>query len=79
MTVEALDALAVQLQQRGLTRLYRNVSGPIGVLSVVCGATVWSDGKVFWWHIKGEETRLPAADPMYAARTLVQNIGDVPR
>ncbi len=72
---EALDALSGHLQNQGLTKLYAACSGRIGVLSVACGVTVWTDGKVLCWHIDGEETRLPAADPRYAACTLIQKMG----
>lgn len=73
---EALNALAAQLQGHGLTRLYGASQGRLGVLSVAQGVTVWTNGTVLCWHINGEETRLPAADPMYAARTLIQKMGD---
>ena len=72
---DALTALAAQLEERGLTRLYAATSGHVGVLSVEAGVTVWTNGKVLCWHIDGEETRLPAADPMYAARTLIRLMG----
>lgn len=75
---EALEALSAHLQGHGLTQLYAACSGRIGVLSVACGVTVWTDGKVFCWHMDGEETRLPAADPIYAARTLIQKMGGEP-
>lgn len=72
---DALNALASYLEERGLTRLYAATSGHVGVLSVEAGVTVWTNGKVLCWHIDGEETRLPAADPMYAARTLIRLMG----
>lgn len=72
---EALNVLAVHLQGHGLTRLYGATEGRLGVLSVAEGVTVWTDGKVLCWHINGEETRLPAADPAYAAWTLTRMMG----
>ena len=72
---DALNALVAQLEGRGLTRLYAATSGHVGVLSVEAGVTVWTNGKVLCWRIGGAETRLPAADPVYAARTLIRLMG----
>ena len=76
---EALEALSGHLRRHGLTtKLYAAYSGQIGVLSVACGVTVWTDGKVLCWHMDGEDTRLSAADHTYAARTLIQKMGGEP-
>ena len=66
------------LHRHGLTQLYTAYSGQLGVLSVACGVTVWTDGKVLCWRMDDGETRLPAADPHYAARTLIQKMGGEP-
>ena len=46
------------------------------MLSVAYGVTVWTNGRVLFWHAGDDETRLPAADPIYAARVLVKLMTD---
>jgi len=67
----AVWALAGELDRRGVRRLYASASGPISVLSVCLGVTVWCDGRRFWWHLPGETVTWPAADPAGAAAQLV--------
>jgi hypothetical protein len=69
--VDALRALADQLQARGLIRLYGSACARIGVLSVAYGLTVWTDGRDVWWGTGDDQVRLPAADPEGAARKLL--------
>jgi hypothetical protein len=68
--VDALIALAYQLRARGLTALYGAACRRLGVLSVVHGVTVWTDGKELWWLINDEETRWPVTEPEGAADRL---------
>jgi hypothetical protein len=66
---QVLRALAEQLQARGITRLYGYACDRLGVLSLP-GASVWTNGRVLWWHADGEEMTWPAADPSGAAARL---------
>ena len=67
---EVLDALAAQLRERGLTHLYGASCGWFGVLSVAAGVTVWTNGRILWWHANGTNATWPAADHPGAARQL---------
>jgi hypothetical protein len=67
--VQALRALADQLQQRGVTQLYGYACERLGVLSL-SGVSIWTNGRVLWWRVGTEETTWPAADPDGAARIL---------
>ena len=71
----ALDALAAELRQRGMTGMYTASCRLFGVLSVSAGVTVWSNGRVLWWRVGDEETTWPAADVPGAARRLAE-LGD---
>jgi len=73
--VDALTALAVQLHGQGFTHLYGGCNGPVAVLSVTSDVTVWTNGRVLSWRLRGQETRLPAADPAYAVWTLLRLMG----
>ncbi len=67
---EVLGALAGQLRQRGIGPLYGATCRLFGVLSVSAGVTVWSNGRVFWWHTADGGMTWPAADTEGAARRL---------
>jgi hypothetical protein len=62
--------LADLLRADGITRLYGNACTKLGVLSIVHGLTVWTDGQRLWWDRDGNQTVWPAADPDGAARIL---------
>ena len=76
---EALEALAGQLRQHGLTHLYGTSSRLFGVLSVREGVTVWTNGRVLWWRAADDETTWPAADAPGAARRLAEQLAAAPR
>jgi hypothetical protein len=42
------------------------------VLSVACGVTVWSNGRVLWWQAGDSGITWPAADTSGAARRLTE-------
>jgi hypothetical protein len=63
-------ALADLLRADGITRVYGNACTMLGVLSIACGLTVWTDGRRLWWDRDGHQTTWPAADPDGAARLL---------
>jgi hypothetical protein len=69
--VEALRALANQLEARGGERLCGAADSRLGVLSVAYGVTVWTDGETLWWLTAETETLWPATDPDGAARLLL--------
>ena len=58
---DALIALADQLRPRGFTALYGSACNRFGVLSVVYGMTVWTDGLMLWW---GSGMRKQAGPPL---------------
>ena len=66
----ALRALAALLCVAGITHLYGSACARYGVLSVSGGLTVWTNGRVLWWRVGGEQATWPAADPDGAARQL---------
>jgi hypothetical protein len=68
---DVLATLAYALHARGLTAFYGAADRRLGVLSVVYGKTVWTDGEMLWWRTGDQETRWPAADPDGAARLLL--------
>ncbi len=55
-----------------MNRLYGASCDRVGCLSVAYGLTVWTNGRVLCWHAGDDDTRLPAADPAYAALALVR-------
>jgi hypothetical protein len=67
---EALYALAGHLREQGITSLYGCACDRFGVLSVSAGVSVWTNGRVLWWHTADGETTWPAADPEGAVRIL---------
>jgi hypothetical protein len=67
--VQALRALADQLQQRGVTQLYGYACERLGVLSLP-GVSVWTNGRILWWQTSHGQTTWPAPDPQGAARAL---------
>lgn len=69
--VDALRALANQLQARGLTRLYGAACNRVGCLSVALGVTAWTDARSYWWQAGDEGVRWPVTDPDGAAQALV--------
>ncbi len=69
---DALSGLALQLEHHGVGRLYGASCDRMGCLSVAYGLTVWTNGRMLCWHAGDDDTRLPAADPTYAALALVR-------
>jgi hypothetical protein len=67
--VQALRALADQLQLRGVGQLYGYACEHLGVL-LLPHVSVWTDGRVLWWRAGSQRTSWPAADPDGAARIL---------
>jgi hypothetical protein len=67
---EVPDAPPAQLRERGLTRLYGACCRRFAVLSVAAGITVWTNGRILWWHANGTNATWPAADHPGAARQL---------
>ena len=63
-----LRALVDQLQ----ARLYGAACSRFGVLGVVHGLTVWTDGRELWWQPGDDAIHRPATDPDGAARELVK-------
>ena len=57
----AVWALAGELDRHGVQRLHASASGPVSVLSVCLGVTVWCDGRRFCWHLLGETVTWSAA------------------
>lgn len=72
---DVLAAVEIVLRDLGLTRLYRNASPPIGLISIARGVTAWSDGRTLTWQTKHEQAQWPAADPEGAARQLAKLVG----
>jgi hypothetical protein len=66
---EALRALDGQLPEG--TRTTLRTDGTLAVLSTPA-ASVWSNGRIFWWATAGGEITWPAADAEGAARRLGQ-------
>ena len=64
---QALERLAGQLPQG--TRTTLRADGDLAVLSTPA-ATVWCNGRVFWWATADGEETWPAADAEGAARQL---------
>lgn len=71
----ALRQLAELLTWRGITRLTGSACDLIGVLSIASGVTAWTNGRVLWWRVNGEETSWPAADAEGAAARLAEQAG----
>lgn len=68
---KALDALAAQLRERGVTSLYGASCRLFGVLSLPA-VSVWTNGQVLWWRAGDDQTTWPAADPPGAAQRLAE-------
>lgn len=66
---EALERLAGQLPEG--TRTTLRTDGTLAVLSTPA-ASIWSNGRVLWWHTGDGEVTWPAADAEGAARRLGQ-------
>ena len=64
---EALEALAGQIPGPG--RFYICSDGVLGVLSLPA-VSVWTNGRVLWWHSGDGGMTWPAADAAGAARRL---------
>jgi len=64
-----LWALADELHHRhGIGHIYARSHGPVGVVSVCLGVTVWTtDSRWLRWQVLGETVVWPAADPHGAA------------
>ena len=76
----AICALADELHHcHGLQRLYARGSGPIAVLSVCAGVTVWCDGRVLRCHLPAGLLTWPASDPHGAAARLAPLAAAEPR
>lgn len=71
--VLVLRQLADLLAQRGITRLTGFACELFGVLSIASGITAWTNGRVLWWRVNGEETSWPAADADGAAVRLAEH------
>jgi hypothetical protein len=67
---DALWALADELECHGVRRMYARAFGPVGVLSVCLGVTVWCDDGRLRWRVLGELVTWPADDPQGAAALL---------
>lgn len=65
---DVLAAVEIVLRDLGLTRLYRNASPLIGLISVARGVTAWSDGRTATWQFQCGQMRWSAADIEGAAR-----------
>ena len=68
---DAAADLAGFLARYGL-RVYTANCRLLAVISVIDGLTVWTNGRVLWWHHAGRATAWPAADPRGAAAHLAQ-------
>ena len=68
---DAAADLAGFLARYGL-RVYTANCRLLAVISVIDGLTVWTNGRVLWWHHAGRATAWPAADPRGAAARLAQ-------
>jgi hypothetical protein len=68
---EALYALAGQLREHGVTDLYGASDRRLGVLSLP-DISVWTNGHVLWWQVRGEATAWSAADVDGAAVRLAE-------
>src|SRR6516162_3789348 len=68
---DAAADLAGFLARYGL-RVYTADCQMLAVISVTAGLTVWTNGRVLWWHHAGCTTAWPAADPGGAAARLAQ-------
>jgi hypothetical protein len=64
-------ALAGLLARHGLTRIYTAACPLFAVISVA-GLTIWTNGLVLWWTVRGQPGTWPAADPDGAAAHLAQ-------
>ena len=70
--VDALRALANQLEAHGRLSLYGAACSRMGVLSVAHGLTVWCDGHQFWWQTDHGNATWPVSDPDGAVRHLLE-------
>jgi hypothetical protein len=66
----AAYALTGQLAQLGITRVYTAATDQHAVISVAAGLTVWTNGRILWWHHLAQPGCWPAADPAPAAAQL---------
>ena len=66
----AAASLASQLAQAGITRVYTAACDRYALISVTAGLTVWTNGRVLWWHHPDQPGTWPAADPAPAAARL---------
>jgi hypothetical protein len=64
---EALETLAGQIPGPG--RFYVVSDGVLAVLSLPA-VSVWTNGRVLWWHTRDGEMTWPTADAEGAARRL---------
>jgi hypothetical protein len=69
---EALEALAAQIPEPG--RFYVVSDGMLAVLSL-SSATIWCNGRAYWWATPDGEVTWPAADSPGAARRLAPEDG----
>ncbi len=67
--LEALEALAREIPGPG--RFYVVTDGVLGVLSLPA-ASVWTNGRVFWWRDDDGRTAWPTADAPGAVRRLAE-------